>query len=81
MFQAERIYNQRNPKTGLIEWFFFAREGHFGPFSSKETATKELNAFINHCVKNDNDGGRKSGKKNLKLSLEPMHDFVFKRRD
>ncbi|MBL1264357.1 DUF6316 family protein [Methylomicrobium sp. RS1] len=81
MFRAERIYSQSNPKTGMIEWFFSAREGNFGPFDSKEIATKELQAFINLCIKNGDDGGRGGGGKSKKLSLEPVHDFVFKRRE
>jgi hypothetical protein len=64
----------------MTEWFFSAREGSFGPFASKEIATRELQAFISHCIKNGDDGGR-SGKKTTKLSLEPMHDFSFKRRE
>ncbi|MGJ0483677.1 MAG: DUF6316 family protein [Methylomicrobium sp.] len=81
MFRAERIYSQNNPKTGITEWFFSAREGNYGPFSSREIATRELKAFIGNCIKNDDDGGRKTGKKSSKLSLEPMFDFVVKRRD
>jgi hypothetical protein len=81
VFQAERIYSQSNPRTGLTEWFFSAREGNFGPFGSKEIATRELQAFIGSCIKNGDDGGRTSGKKTNKLSLEPMYDFVFKRRE
>ncbi|WP_213069389.1 DUF6316 family protein [Methylomicrobium album] len=79
MFRAERIYSQSNPKTGTTEWFFSAREGNFGPFDSKERATKELRAFVGLCIKNGDDGGR--GKKSTKLSLEPVRDFVFKRRE
>jgi len=64
MFEAERVYNQRNPSTGIIEWFFLAREGYFGPYVSKEAAHKQLNTFISFCVKNGDDGGR--GKKSVK---------------
>lgn len=81
MFRAERIYNQRNPKTGITEWFFSAREGNFGPFGTKENAERELKAYISHCIKNGNDGGRGTSAKTSGLSLEPMHDFVFRRRD
>ena len=42
MFKVERIYCQTNIKTSLQEWFFSAREGDVGPFSSKEKATKAL---------------------------------------
>ncbi len=79
MFEADRIYSHRNPKTGLIEWFFSAREGTFGPFQDKTIAQKELDAFIQHCIKAGDDGGRKKGKKNEGLSLVPMNDFSYKR--
>lgn len=81
MFEAERIYSQRNHKTGMTEWFFYARECSFGPFSNEKIAKEELDNFIRHCVKNQADGGRKPASKTTKLSLEPMHEFVFKRRD
>lgn len=78
MFEAERIFSSRNPQTGALEWFFMAREGNFGPYRDKITASKELDAFIKNCVKNGDDGGRK-GKNNAKLSLLPMNDFSYKR--
>jgi hypothetical protein len=81
VFRPERIYSQSNPKTGITEWFFSAREGNFGPFGNKETATRELQSFISFCIKNGDDGGRSSGKKSSKLSLEPMFDFAIKRRE
>ncbi|WP_374089479.1 hypothetical protein [Methylomicrobium lacus] len=81
MFRPERIFNQLNPKTGRTEWFFYAREGIFGPFISKESATKELTVFRNHCIATGNDGGRsKTPNKTLTLSLLPMSDFAIKRR-
>lgn len=70
MFEAERVYNQRNPTTGVTEWFFLAREGYFGPYVSKEAAQKQLSAFICYCVKNGDDGGRQSGKKAPRLSTD-----------
>lgn len=79
MFQADRVFSCHNPKTGLIEWFFSAREGNFGPFRDKITATRELEAFIKNCIKTKDDGGRSSGTKNTKLGLVPMNDFAYKR--
>ncbi len=79
MFKADRVFSQSNPKTGLAEWFFSAREGIFGPFNSKAVATQELNAFIQHAIKTGDDGGRKTGKKTNKLTLVPMNDFAYKR--
>jgi len=81
MFRPERIFNQLNSKTGRTEWFFSAREGNFGPFSSKEVANKELTVFRNHCIATGNDGGRsQSANKTPTLSLLPMSDFAIKRR-
>ena len=80
MFKADRVFSHRNPKTGLIEWFFSAREGNFGPFRDRVTAAKELDAFVKHCIETNDDGGRKSGNnKAVKLSLVPQNDFAFKR--
>lgn len=80
MFRAARIYIQRNFKTGKTEWFFKAREGHFGPFSSKEIAKQALNAFIDRCIEKGNDGGRDSEKDTSKLSREPSGHSVAKYR-
>ena len=79
MFQADRVFSCRNPKTGLIEWFFSAREGNFGPFRDKVIATKELDAFIKHCIITKDDGGRSAGNKNANLGLVPMSEFAYKR--
>jgi len=79
MFKSDRIFSQSNPNTGMLEWFFSAREGVFGPFSSKEKATHELNAFVQNAIKTGEDGGRNSNKKTNKLSLVPKSDFAYKR--
>lgn len=79
MFKSDRIFSQSNPNTGMTEWFFSAREGFFGPFSSKEQATQELNAFVQNAVKNGEDGGRKTKKKTEKFTLVPMNDYAYKR--
>lgn len=81
MFKASRVFSHRNPNTGFIEWYFSAREGNFGPFNDMQTAAKELDAFIQDCIKNGHDGGRAKGAKNEKLSLVPMHGYTSKRRD
>ncbi|WP_036281702.1 hypothetical protein [Methylomicrobium lacus] len=84
MFYAERVYTQRNPTTGIMEWFFLAREGNFGPYRSKEEAKERLSKFICFCIMNNDDGGRGAGKNNglqLSLHLEPVPEFSFKRRE
>ncbi len=60
MFAADRVFSQRNGKTGLVEWFFNAREGVFGPYNSKEIATKTLHEFVEKCKAAYDDGGRGS---------------------
>ncbi len=61
MFEPERTFSQRNNQTGLVEWFFSAREGVLGPFQTKEQAKKSIAEFIQHNIKNNDDGGRSSG--------------------
>ncbi|MGZ4957200.1 MAG: hypothetical protein ACXV8Q_19050 [Methylobacter sp.] len=68
MFEIDRTFSQRNAQTGLMEWFFNAREGVYGPFSSKERSSKALEDFIKFNHKNFDDGGRGSNG-NAKLSL------------
>jgi hypothetical protein len=58
ILEIDRIFSFPNPDTGLMEWFFNAREGIFGPYRSKNEASLSLKAFIKHCIKMDYDGGR-----------------------
>ena len=78
MFSADRIFSQRNNKTGLVEWFFNAREGVLGPFESRQQATKAKDEFIQFNIKMKNDGGRTSGV-NLKLSIDLFEGSKTKR--
>lgn len=74
MFSADRIFSQRNRSTGLVEWFFNAREGIFGPYGSRETTQKALDEFVKKRVASGDDGGRSKKKQGqpqtLELSLE-----------
>lgn len=72
MFEVDRVYGQRNNRTGLTEWFFTAREGVFGPFASKGKASQAVEKFKKDCVANGNDGGRNlsNGAKLSLLSLD-----------
>ena len=73
MFELDRTFCQRNAKTGLMEWFFYAREGLFGPYETKEMALKELNEFVERHKKSGDDGGRSKGEdKKHKLTLSPI---------
>lgn len=74
MFKVERVYCQCNFKTGSNEWFFVAREGVFGPYTSKVIAQKALTVMVNHCIDNADDGGRNQEGAN-KLSLVPGDRF------
>jgi hypothetical protein len=58
MFESDRIFSSRNPNTGVMEWFFNARDGIYGPYGSKEQTTKALKEFIQHCLNSADDGGR-----------------------
>ncbi len=58
MFKSDRIFSSRNSETGFMDWFFSTREGIYGPFSSKEQATRGLKEIIQHYMETGNDGGR-----------------------
>lgn len=79
MFEIERVYGQHNNRTGLTEWFFSAREGIYGPFSSKEDAFEELGNFKKFNLENSNDGGRNLNNIS-KLSLLPLEGCMYKTR-
>ncbi|MDD5033168.1 MAG: hypothetical protein PHE55_00290 [Methylococcaceae bacterium] len=71
MFQLQRVFSQRNPNTGVMEWYFDAREGTMGPYPSEPTAQKALGDHIIFCIQNKLDGGRKLGIEKTDLTLEP----------
>lgn len=79
MFEIERVYGQHNGGTGLIEWFFPAREGVFGPFTSKVTASRALEEFKKDCIANGIDGGR-TFSNGSKLSLLPLDSCQYQTR-
>jgi hypothetical protein len=58
MFEIDRTFCSRNADTGIMEWFFSARDGIYGPYSSKEQTTKDMKEFIQHCLEVGDDGGR-----------------------
>ncbi len=57
-FEADRTFSVQNQKTGLVEWYFQAREGNAGPFTTKARATEKLNEFKALCIKTNDAGGR-----------------------
>jgi hypothetical protein len=71
MFEIDRTFCQRNAKTGLMEWYFNAREGIFGPYDSKKMASKELEVFVGRRKLSGDDGGRDGAESN-KLTLAPI---------
>ncbi len=87
MFKPHRIFAQHNPNTGMMEWFFNAREGIFGPYTSKDAAAIALDDFVLARSNAGEDGGRsKEAKADEGLSLAPMehppvYDPLRKRRD
>ncbi|MFU8789847.1 MAG: hypothetical protein ACNA7G_12520 [Methylobacter sp.] len=71
MFEIDRTFCQRSAETGLMEWFFYAREGVYGPFLTKEKAEGAVKKFIKFNVAISDSGGRNSAGK-AALSLAPM---------
>ncbi len=77
MFELDRTFTQRNMKTGLMEWYFNAREGIFGPYHNKKMAEEELNVFCERRKLAEDQGGRSKAKKKDTLSLVPMeHEYT-----
>ena len=58
MFKTDRIFSCFNLDSGLTDWFFNAREGICGPYSSKEEASKFLKEFTKKNIELCDDGGR-----------------------
>lgn len=54
----ERIYSKRNSEDGVMEWFFYSREGDMGPFQSYDIALKNISRHIERCRRSNLDGGR-----------------------
>jgi len=55
---TDRIFQGESKYPGQEEWFYRAREGIGGPYSSKDDATSALLSFINFCKDNGFSGGR-----------------------
>lgn len=68
MFEIERVFCQRNTKTGIMEWFFDECQSVYGPFSSKERAEKGLEKL--------NYEGRRYWGGSVKLCLVPIDDAM-----
>jgi hypothetical protein len=79
MFEIDRIFSQRNSKTGLMEWFFSAREGVLGPFENKAQAQNALKVFADFNIKNNDDGGR-SSTGNIQMTLTPLIENGIRKR-
>jgi hypothetical protein len=81
MFELDRTFCQRCSSTGLMQWYFNAREGIYGPYDTKKRATDELNIFIERRKLAEDNGGRGITKNKLsimppELALEPLIDHV-----
>ncbi len=68
MFEIERVFCQRNTKTGFMEWFFDECQNVYGPFSSKERAEKGLEKLAFE--------GRRYWGGSVKLCLVPIDDAM-----
>lgn len=78
MFEVDRTFSQRNNETGLVEWFFSAREGVLGPFQTKQQASKAMDEFISFNKKTNDDGGRNS-ETTIKIDIENFEGSKTKR--
>ncbi len=58
MFGTSRLFRERNPATGSMDWFFMAREGAMGPYASRESAELALEEFKERCMRLGSTGGR-----------------------
>lgn len=72
MFGTNRVFSECNPKTGFTAWFFSAREGTFGPYPNRKIVVDALDAFVDKCIKQKDDGGRSKGITGF--SLKPIAD-------
>jgi len=54
----ERIFQGESNQSSQEEWFYRAREGIGGPYSSMDEAASALLSFINFCKDNGFSGGR-----------------------
>lgn len=72
MFELDRTFSQRCAETGLMKWYFNAREGIYGPYNTKQRATDELKIFIERRKCAEDDGGRVHVKNKNKLTIAPI---------
>ncbi len=61
MFDADRIYYQRDESTGAAGWYSDTREKILGPFNTKEIAKTALQSHLRYCREHQLDGGRQQG--------------------
>ena len=74
-FEIDRTFSFRNPDAGLMEWFFNAREGIYGPYRSTNEVSLSLKEFIKHCIDMDDDGGR-TNPEQKQFSLIPRTEYA-----
>jgi hypothetical protein len=78
MFRNDCYFAQRNSKTGVMEWYFYSREGLQGPFPSKEIAIVTRKAYSNFCKERGIDGGREHHPRTTMYSAgKPVADIMF----
>lgn len=89
MFEIDRTFSQRCADTGLMKWYFNAREGIFGPYDTKQMAQEGLSIFIERRRLAEDDGGRGTTVKDdskltmvpIEYTLEPkFFDYAKKRK-
>jgi hypothetical protein len=73
MFEYERVYAENTLTNNEVNWYFEAREGDCGPYSTKSEALSMLDAFIQECIHLGKTGGREE-------NLKPCQDVVVSKR-
>lgn len=58
MFRGECYFAQRSARNGIMEWFFYSREGVQGPYPSKAVAISSREAYGAWCREQGIHGGR-----------------------
>ncbi len=72
MFELDRTFSERCAETGLMKWYFNAREGIYGPYNTKQMALEGLNIFVERRKLAEDDGGRNAVKNKNKLAMLPI---------
>lgn len=77
MFKPDRIFSAQQQKTGMMEWYFQAREGNIGPYETREQADAMLQKFIATCIELGHTGGREQKDQSTSTALQVQNFLNF----